>query len=132
MSRVVISIAAGAVSGVAVWLVSLYTLAYTNAWAMPPSFPLKVWSALVVFGVGVSAVALAIHFAVLRTIRGHPAPALAGCAAAFVAALAVSGQLQFGQAVTAAALAGAAVASVLQLRLWPNNSSKPTPLRGAA
>src|SRR6478672_3060764 len=55
MSRLVVSVLAGAASGLIVWFVSPLTLGYTSAWAMPPGFPLKAWSALIVFGLGVSA-----------------------------------------------------------------------------
>ena len=126
------SFAIGAVSGVITYAATIYAMGYTMAFAMPRGFPLALWEALVVFGLGAVLVAFLIHLSALGLLAARAVPALAGFAVAVVVALAVSGHLALGLKVMAAWLIGALLASAAQRWLRPNNSFKPNPLRGSA
>lgn len=118
----------GAASGAATYAASILALGYTNAIAMPHGFPLAVWDAIVVFGLGATVVALAVHLVALR-LQSVP---VVGFVVAVIGGLAVIGLLAFGYKVLAAWLIGALLATAVHRWLWPNNSVKRTPLRGAA
>jgi hypothetical protein len=124
------SFAVGLASGLLTYAASSYTLGYTSAFVMPLGFPLALWGALVVFGLGASLVALLIHFLAIRTLAAQAIPALAGFVISVVLALLVTDQLTFGYRAIAAWLVGALLASATHSRLRSNNSFKPNPLRG--
>lgn len=126
------SIAAGVVSGGLTYAASIYALGFTNASAMPRGFPLALWEAAVVFGIGALLVALLIHFLAIRLLAARSALAFAAFAVTGLVSLAASGLLVHGGKALAAWLLGALLASALHIRLRPNNSFKPKPLRGWA
>ena len=129
MSQLVKGIATGIASGIAVFFVAIFTLARTSALALPSGVSLAAWDALVVFGLGVTLVALVIHLAALLLVRPKPSFALVGFLLAFLSSLAVSGSLQTGIKALVAAALGALVATGIA-RLRSNNSFNPMPLRG--
>ena len=131
MSQKLKSLIAGVASGIATFLLGISTLALTNALVLPDGFPLVVWDALVVFGLGVTPVAILIHIAALAVSKCHRVGALVGFALAYVICLGASGPLQAGLKALVAALIGATLATLI-IGLRSNNSFKPTPLRGAA
>jgi hypothetical protein len=126
------SSAAGVVSGGLTYFSSIYALGLTNAFTMPHGFPLALWEAAVVFGIGATLVALLIHFLAIRLLAARALLAFAAFAVTGLVCLAVSGLLTHGGKALAAWLLGALVASALHTRLRPNNSFKPNPLRGSA
>ena len=126
------SIAAGVVSGVATYFVSVAALSYTNAFVMPSWAPLALWEAVVVFGVGAALVALLAQLVALRMSQADAAWALASFLGTTLLAMGLAGQLTFGTKVLVAWAAGALLASLIYRKLRPNKSFKPTPLRGAA
>ncbi|MGY0799011.1 hypothetical protein ACW7G0_08165 [Lysobacter sp. A286] len=126
------NIAAGVVSGGLTYAASIYTLGFTNAFVMPRGFSLAFWEAAVVFGIGALLVALLIHFLSIRLFAARSALAFAAFAVTGLVSLAASGLLVHGGKALAAWLLGALLASVLHIRLRPNNSFKPKPLRGSA
>ena len=131
MRQFVKSFATGALAGIAVYFVSIYTLARTNAFVMPESFSLVVWEWLVVFGVGATLVALVIHLTALAIFNPNRLAAFAGLTAALVLALASSGLLQTGLNTLTSWLIGALLATAIA-KLRSNKSFKPRPLRGSA
>jgi hypothetical protein len=126
------SIIAGAVSGISTYFVSISTLGYTNAFVMPSWAPLAVWEAVVVFGLGAALVALLIHLAALLAFQTRASWSLALFLAVTLLAMELSGHLTYGTRTLAAWAVGAVLASLAYRKLRPNNSFKPTPLRGAA
>ena len=126
------SIATGVVSGLLTYFASIYALGFTNALAMPQGFPLALWEAAVVFGLGAMLVALLIHFLAVRVLASKTLLAFMTFAATAVVALATTGLLTHGGKAFAAWLIGALLASVANNRLRSNNSFKPMPLRGTA
>ena len=129
MSQLVKGTATGIASGIAVFFVAIFTLARTSALAFPAGVSLAAWEVLVVFGLGVTLVALVIHLAALLLVRPKPSLALIGFVLAFVSSLAVSGLLQTGIKALVAAALGALLATGIA-RLRSNNSFNPMPLRG--
>jgi hypothetical protein len=98
---------------------------------MPQGFPLAVWSAVVVFGLGATLVAFLIHFVAIRTLGAKVIPALAGFFVSVVLALLVTNQLTYSYKAVAAWLIGTLFASAIHSRLRSNNSFKPNPHRGS-
>ncbi len=125
------SISAGVVSGGLTYTVSLYTLGFTTAFAMPRGFPLALWQATVVFGLGAMLVALLIHFLAIRVLTAKTLPAFIGFATTGIFALAATGLLTHGGSALAAWLIGALLASVAYSQLR-SNSFKPNPLHRSA
>lgn len=131
MRQVTKGIATGVASGIVVFATAIFTLARTNALVLPAGVPLIAWETLAVFGLGVTAVALVIHVAVLALAKPNRATAFVGFILGFIGSLVVAGLLQTGIKALIAAAIGALIASgIMQLR--SNNSSKPMPLRGTA
>ncbi|MGY1425164.1 hypothetical protein [Lysobacter sp. A289] len=126
------SIAAGVVSGGITYVASIYALGFTNAFGMPDGFPLALWDAAVVFGIGAMLVALLIHFLAIRLLAARVFLAFAAFAVTGFAALVVSGLLPHGGKALAAWLIGALLASVAHSRLRSGNSFKPNPLHRSA
>ncbi|MDR6841511.1 hypothetical protein [Pseudoxanthomonas sacheonensis] len=132
MQHLARNISAGVTSGGLTCAASIYTLAITNAFAAPRDFPIVLWDAVVVFGIGATLVALLIHFLVARLFAARPLPAFSAFAVTVVAALAAADLLSHGGKVLAAWLIGAVLSSLIHTWLRPNNSFKPNPLRGSA
>ena len=126
------SIFAGVVSGIASYFISLYALGYTNAFVMPLWASLALWNAFVVLGVGATLVALSIHFVALRIFRAKAPLALASFFGTTLVTMALAGVLALGAKTLLAWILGAFLASLASHKLRPNDSFKPTPLRGAA
>ena len=134
-------------------LIAIRLLAITVAWSTPSSYfagfkaadalPLGVmlWDAFVIFG-GAYGVPALIALSVLRSmsvIRSVPDVVLFtlfGVAAMRLAPLYFGTDVVWPNALwhlgTELTLVLVGIAGVVSLRLWPNNSFKPTPLRGAA
>lgn len=123
-------IAAGVVSGGLTYAASIYALGFTNAFVMPRGFPVALWHAVVVFGVGAMLVALLIHFITIRVLAAKTIPAFTAFMVTGVVALAVSGLLTHGGKALAAWLLGALLASMAHTGLRRDNSFK-SPLRGS-
>ena len=132
MQQLFKSIAAGIASGVLTYAASIYALGFTNAFVMPQGFPLVLWQAVVVFGIGATLVALLLHLLAIRLLAAKSLPAFVAFAVTGVVALAASGLLTHGGKAIAAWLLGALLASLAHRQLRPNNSFKPKPLRGSA
>ena len=132
MQGLIKSIVAGAVSGTATYFVSITTLGYTNAFVMPSWASLALWEMLVVFGLGAALVSLLIHLAALRVFLARVPLAFVSFFGTTLLALAVTGQLSYGVKALVAWAVGAVLASLAYRKLRPNNTFKPTPLRGAA
>ena len=122
----------GTASGIATYFISIYALGYTNAIAMPKGFPLALWDSIVVFGLGASLVAFAIHYAALRTFHVQNFPSFTAFLVAVIVALGITGLLSTGGNAMASWILGALLASLAANWRRSNNSSKPTPLRGVA
>jgi len=131
MRQFVKGFGAGALAGIAIFFISISTLARTNAFVMPKSFSLLIWEWVVVFGIGATLVALVIHLAALVIFKVNRLAAFVGLAAALVVALATSGLLQTGLNTLTSWLIGALLATALA-KLRSNKSFKPSPLRGLA
>ncbi len=132
MKQTIIGVTVGALSGLCTYVASIYLLARTSAFVMPREFPLAVWQALVVFGLGAFAVALVIHLFALRLSSARTLPSLAGFLAIIIAALAISGLLATAHEALLAWSLGAVLASALYLWLRSNSSSKRTRVPRAA
>lgn len=115
------SVAVGAASGATTYAASFHALAYTNAFAMPPGFPLALWMALTVFGLGAALVALLVQLVALRASNAHVFPAMGGFVAAALVILVAGGHLQHGYKALSAWVLGAALASAIHL--WLRHSS---------
>ncbi|MGY0613448.1 hypothetical protein [Luteimonas sp. A501] len=126
------SIVAGVVSGIATYFVSIQALGYTNAFAIPSWAPLAIWEAVVVLGLGAALVALLVQIAALLMFRARASWSLAAFFGVVFLAMAMSGHLTYGTKTLVAYFVGAMLASLAYGKLRPNNSFKPTPLRGAA
>ena len=126
MKQTIIGVAVGAVSGLCTYAASIYLLARTSAFVMPRGFPLAVWQALVVFGLGAFAVALLIHVFAVRLSSAKALPSLVGFFAIILAALAISGLLATARDALLAWSLGALSASALCVWLRSNSSSKRT------
>jgi hypothetical protein len=111
------SVVIGAVSGIATYFISIYTLGYTSAIAMPKDFSLALWDSIVVFGLGASLVAFAIHYVALRTLRVQSFPSFAAFLVTVIAALGIAGLLSTGGNAMASWVLGALFASLVASRL---------------
>ena len=126
------SVIVGAISGIATYFVSIYTLGYTSALTMPKGFSLALWDSIVVFGLGALLIAFAIQCAALRIFRAQSFPSFAAFLVTVIVALGISGLLSTGGNAMASWVLGALFASLVANWRRSNNSFKPTPLRGAA
>ncbi len=111
MKQTIIGVTVGALSGLCTYAASTYLLARTSALVMPREFPLAVWQALVVFGLGAFTVALVIHVLALHWSSSRALPALAGFLVTLIAALAISGLLAIAHDALLAWSLGAVLAS---------------------
>ncbi len=107
------SVVTGAISGIATYFISILALGYTAAFTMPKGFPLALWDALVVFGLGALLVAFAIHFTALRVFRPRRFPSFAAILIAVIAALGITGLLSNGGHALASWALGALLASLV-------------------
>ena len=124
MSANLNSLVIGLVSGAVCAVVSVAALAYTNAFAMPSGLPLSLWTALVVFGLGASLVALIIHGLALRVSAARALPALIGFLVGVVAVLGYRGELTtMSHPVLIAWLIGALLASAVVHSMSPARPS---------
>jgi hypothetical protein len=127
------SILAGAVSGIITTFLAVPAIGVTAAIAMPSGWPVALWSALVVFGLGAFLPALVIQSAALLITRAANAfVALASFCIAAIATIAMLSGLTYAGSALAALVIGSVAATATVSALWSNNSFKPTPLRGAA
>ena len=132
MNQSVKSLATGAASGLLTYAASIFAVGLTSSFTMPRSFSSGLWEALVVLGLGAGLVAFLIHFFSIRLMGARIPLALVAFALTVTAIMIPSGLLAFYYKVLLAWLAGVLLASVIYHWLRPNNSFKPTPLRGAA
>ena len=123
---------AGTASGVLTGYVAVPALAATAAIAMPPGWPIALWTSVVMFGLGAFLPALVIHLSALRLAGANALVALASFCLAVIAMIYVTTGLTYAGAALAAVVVGAIAATFAFSALWSNNSFKPTPLRGAA
>ena len=130
MKRLVKSIGVGIASGAATCYASVWTIGYTMAFVMPRTFPFALWEAVVVFGLGATLVATAIHLAAVRLFTISAAPGLLGFATGLAFVLLVLGEPLLAAKAWAAWLLGALVATGKDAWLRSNNSFKGMPLRG--
>jgi hypothetical protein len=126
MKQTIIGVIVGALSGTCTYAASIYVLARTSALVMPREFPLAVWQALVVFGLGAFAIALAIHVFAIHLSSAKALPSLAGFLATLIATLAISGLLASAHEALLAWSLGAVLASALCMWLRSNLSPKRT------
>ncbi|MEN1927320.1 hypothetical protein [Luteimonas qiangzhengi] len=126
------SIVAGVLSGIATYFASIQALGYTNASVMPSWVSLTIWETVVVLGLGAALVALIVQIAALLVFRARASWSIAAFLGAVFLAMTVSGHLAYGIKTLVANAVGAMLASLAYGKLRPNNSFKPTPLRGAA
>jgi len=126
MSQSLKSFAAGILSGAFTYAASTYALAHTNAFVMPRGFPLALWEAVVVFGLGAAVVAFLIHFVSIWILGAKNVPAFIGFAGAVIVVLAATGLLANGGNAIASWLAGALLASLVRGHLRSNPSFKRT------
>ena len=132
MRNLLASLLTGMLSGTGTYFVSIWALGYTVAIAMPQGFSGRLWDALVVFPLGAGLVAFLIHFSVSRIFSPRAIPAFIGFLGASFLALTITGQALHAHKAVIAWFVGALFASLVDGWLRPNNSFKPTPLRGAA
>lgn len=124
MSQTLKSFVAGIVSGAITYAASIQALAHTSAFVMPRGFPLALWDAVVVFGLGAALVAFLIHVISIRIFAATDLPAFIGFAATVVAALAVAGLLAYGGNAIAWWLVGALLASLVRNLLGSRQSRR--------
>jgi hypothetical protein len=132
MKQTIIGVTVGVLSGLCTYAVSICLLARTSALVMPRGFPLAIWQAFVVFGLGAFAVALAIHVVVLRLTSARALPCLAGFLTSIIAALVISGLLTTAYQALLAWSLGVVLASALCMGRRSNSSSKRTRVPRAA
>lgn len=111
MKKTLISVILGIASGLATVYISIYALGHTSAFVMPHGFPIVLWYAVIVLGLGACAVALLVHFLALRFVSGHVLTALLAFVATDAAALAAIGALQASPQTLLAWTLGAGAAS---------------------
>src|SRR5690606_21446010 len=126
------SIAVGSISAGCTYFASVQALGYTNAFVMPQWMSLAAWNALVVLGLGAGLVALLVHLVALASFSARVSVALASFLAVGLLVLASAVQAAVWVGTYVAWALGAGLASLVYRQLRPNNSFKPTPLRGAA
>lgn len=123
---------AGAISGIITSYLAVPAIGVTAAIAMPSGWPVALWSALVVFGLGAFLPALVIQFAALLMTRANAFVALASFCIATISTIAVLSGLTYAGSALAALVIGAITATATVNALWSNNSFKPNLLRGSA
>lgn len=123
---------AGAISGIITSYVAVPAIGVTAAIAMPSGWPVALWSALVVFGLGAFLPALVIQFAALLMTRANAFSALASFCIATISTISVLSGLTYAGSALAALVIGAITATATVSALWSNNSFKPNLLRGSA
>ena len=126
------SILAGTFSGVVTGGLAVPAIGATAAIAMPSGWPVTLWDALIVFGLGAFLPALIIHSFALLITRANALSALASFCVAVIATTALTSGLTYAGNALAAFVVGAIAATLLTSTLWSNNSFKPNPLRGSA
>lgn len=127
MRRLLIPLCTGAVTGGLIAAVTFPWLARTAAIAMPRSFNVYLWDALVVFGLGATLVAFPLMLLALRlaSARGTGvAVMLVAALLALVAALAAMDALQGGGSVLMAWAAGMLLAALVH-RYWRRSGQAP-------
>ena len=129
MSQLVKGIATGTASGIVSCAIATFALARTSAFVLPSSISLAVWDTVVVFGLGVTLIALIVHFAALTLVKPKLSLALLGFMLTYASIFAFSGLLPTGMKALVAAVIGALLATGIA-RLRSNNSFNPMPLRG--
>ncbi|KAA9000289.1 hypothetical protein FJU31_08045 [Stenotrophomonas cyclobalanopsidis] len=116
MRRLLVSLGGGVVTGALIAAVTFPWLARTAAIAMPRTFNVYLWDALVVFGLGASLVAFPLMLLALRLIRARGAEVAAMLVAAMlavVAALKVVDALDGGGSVLLAWAVGMLLAALV-------------------
>ena len=116
MRRLLVSLGGGAVTGALIAAVTFPLLARTAAIAMPRTFNVHLWDALVVFGLGASMVALPLTLLGLRLtrVRGTDvATLLVSALLALVVALKVMDALYAGASVLLAWAVGMLLAALV-------------------
>ena len=131
MSQYASNLTTGFASALIAFGIGVFTFPRTNALVLPAGVPLFLWDAVVVFGVGVTLVALIVHLFALTLLKPKPVVALMGFLIGFLGCMVVGGTLQGGIKMLLAALVGALLATAIAT-LRSNNSFKPKPLRGSA
>ena len=131
MSQFLKSFMAGIVSGVLTHFACIRLIGYTAAFAMPRGFPMALWDAVVIYGLGATLAAFLIHFLAIRAVNATPLPALLGFVGTLVAMMAGTGVLIYGGNALAACVIGALVASMAR-DAGLANSTRPKPLRESA
>lgn len=122
MSRSLKSFATGIVSGALTCAASIYALAHASAFVMPRGFPVALWIAVVVFGLGATSVAFLIHFVAIRILAANDLPAFIGFALTVAVVLAVTGLPANDGNPIASWLVGASLASLVRSLLGSNQS----------
>lgn len=125
------SILAGTISGVVTSCAAVPVMGATAAIAMPSGWPVTLWNALIVFGLGAFLPALIIHSSALLITRANALNALASFCVAVIATTALTSGLTYAGNALAAFVVGAVAATLLTSALWSNKSFKPNPLRGS-
>ena len=133
MTNSIKSMLAGAASGIITSYFAVPAIGVTAAIAMPSGWPLAIWNALVVFGLGAFLPALVIQSAALLITRAaNSFVVLASFCVAAIATIAMLSGLTYAGSALAALVIGAVAATATVSGLWSNKSFKPTPVRGAA
>ena len=130
MQQLVMSLGVGIAAGALTCYASVWAIGYTMAFAMPPAFPIALWDALVVFGLGAGLVALAVHLLTLRLFTISATPALLGFVTGLALMLLALGESLLAGKAWAAWLLGSVAATGIAAWLRSNNSFKGMPLRG--
>ena len=132
MRQSVKSFATGVASGLLTYAASIFAVGLTSALTVPRNFAPGLWEALVVLGLGALLVASLVHLFSVRLMGANTLLAWVGFALTVVTLMVVTGLAAFYYKTLLAWLVGASLASLAYRWLRPNNSFKPTPLRGAA
>ncbi|HYQ24527.1 hypothetical protein [Stenotrophomonas sp.] len=129
MRRLLVSLGGGVATGALIAAVTFPWLARTAAIAMPRTFNVHLWDALVVFGLGASLVALPLTLLGLRLtrVRGTDvATLLVSALFALVVALKMMDALYAGGSVMLAWAVGMLLAALLH-GLWRSSGQSPVP-----
>ncbi|WP_286071179.1 hypothetical protein [Stenotrophomonas sp. 57] len=127
MRRLLVSLGGGVVTGALIAAVTFPWLARTAAIAMPRTFNVHLWDALVVFGLGASVVALPLMLLGLRVARARGlevAAMLVAAMFAVVAALKLVDALDGGGSVLLAWAVGMLLAALVH-GFWRSSGQKP-------
>ena len=124
MQKFLKSFTTGIVSGALTSAVSVYALARTSALVMPHGFPLSLWLATVVFGLGAALVAFVIQFASIWVVVVKAFPALIGFTITVVVFLTLTHSLADGSSAIFAWVTGALLASAVAGVVRFNSSFK--------